>query len=310
MKAREVIEKYVFKQYGNLTSVGSVGYEQESGKWIAELKCDYPRWITDDKTMAAPILRFISMDNIGKIVFDDNMNVMDATPRSECGERIWERLDLWRDAAERIMVEASADQLAMARGADQFLSPIVTILDNLRDSLHGKPIITRDDISVSGPDWFKYLSLLEDLEIVKAIPEEGIWSYGPMFTTLEEASRKKGVPFERVVIAHILKHRYPAIRDILRVNVFEKVIHLDSAYYWQALEAEEPVAIERRNVFQRYKVQYEDEEADNFTLNARLLELSHVHAIKVENSYCIAEPEILERMITLKHATARNIPSA
>ena len=42
MKAREVIESYVFRHYGNLTTVGEIGYEDESGKWIAELKSRLP----------------------------------------------------------------------------------------------------------------------------------------------------------------------------------------------------------------------------------------------------------------------------
>ena len=45
------------------------------------------------------------------------MNVIQATARGECGKQIWDRLDLWKIQAERIMVEASADQLAMTRGA-------------------------------------------------------------------------------------------------------------------------------------------------------------------------------------------------
>lgn len=308
MNAREVIEGYVFRQYGNLTSVGSVGYDKESGKWIAELKSDYPRWIKDDRTIGEPILRFIPMDNIGKIVFDDNMNILESTPRRQCGERIWERLELWRDAAERIMVEASADQLAMARGADQFLSPIITIIDNLRNSLHGRPVITMEDVRSSGPDWFKYLSLLEDIEIVNPDPEKKEWSYGAMFTTLQEEAANKGVPFDRAVIAYVLRTRYAAIRDIFRVNVFEKIIHLDSSYYWQALDAEQSVSIGRENLFERYRIQYRDETAQNFLLNSRLQELAHVRAIKVEDGYCSAEPKILEQMISLKHASARSGP--
>ena len=79
MKARDEIENYVFRHYGNLTTVGNVGYEDESGKWIAELRCDYPRWIKDDKSDAEPTLRFIPMDNIGKIVFDSNFNPLEMT---------------------------------------------------------------------------------------------------------------------------------------------------------------------------------------------------------------------------------------
>jgi len=309
MKARDVIESYVFRHYGNLTTVGSVGYEEESGRWVAELKSDYPRWIKDDRSTGEPMLRFIAMDNIGKIVFDNDLNVLEATPRDECGERIWDRLGLWRDAAERIMVEASADQLAMIRGADQFLAPICTILDNLQNPLHSKPVITREDIiRAGGPDWFKYLSLLEDLEIVRALPEEKEWTYGPLFTSLEEKAAKEGKVFERAVFAHILKNRYPAVRDVLRIGIFESVIHLDSSYYWQAMDVEAPISIERDNLFARYRVQYDDPDADRFTLNSRLQELRRVNAIKLDNNFCLAEPRILKRMVELKHEAAKYGP--
>jgi hypothetical protein len=305
MTPKETIQYYVFRHYGNLTRIGDINHEDESGKWIAELKSDYPRWFKDDRAKKEPILRFISMDNIGEIVFDKNMQVLQATTRSECGDRIWDRLGLWRDDAERIMVEASADQLAMARGADQFLSPIVTILDNLQNPLYGRPVITRDDINTAGPDWLKYLSLLEDVEIVRSLPEEKAWTYGPMFTVLLEKATERHMAFERAVFAHLLKNRYPAIRDILRIGIFEKIIHLDSSYYWQALDAEEPIAINRNNLFSRYRVQYDDEEADNFTLNSKLQELSNVHAIKIEGDYCVAEDGILKEMLVLKHNSAQ-----
>jgi len=306
MTPQETIQSYVFHHYGNLTRVGDIQHEDDSGKWVAELKSDYPRWIKDDRVQSEPVLRFISMDNIGQIVFDSNMNVLEATSREECGTKIWDRLGLWRELAERIMVQASADQLAMARGADQFLSPIITILDNLRNSLHDRPIVTRDDLmKAAGPDWFKYLSLLEDLDIVRSLPEERTWTYGGMFTTLQEKAAEKHMKFERAVFAHLLKNRYPAIRDILRIGIFEKVIHLDSSYYWQALDAEEPVAIERTNLFSRYRVQYDDEGADNFTLNSRLQELSDLHALKLESGYCVAEEKILKEMIVLKYEAAQ-----
>jgi len=288
-----------------LTTVGEIGYEDESGKWIAELKSDYPRWIKDDRSLSEPILRFISMDNIGKIVFDKDFRVMQATTRGECGDRIWDRLGLWREHAERIMVEASADQLAMARGADQFLSPIITILDNLRSPLHGKPTISKDDVASIGPNSFKYLSLLEDVGIVKSIPEQKEWTYGPLFTTLQEKALEKQMSFERVVFAHILKNRYPAVRDILHIGIFEKIIHLDSCYYWQALDAEEPISIQRGNLFSRYRVQYGDEEEDDFSLNSKLQELSRVHALKVDGDYCVAEGNILNEMLVLKHETVQ-----
>ena len=305
MKAREVIEEYVFRHYGNLTTVGSVAYEDESKRWIAELKSDYPRWIKDDRSDSFD-LRFISMDNIGKIVFSDDFGVLEATTRSECGDRIWDRLNLWRDSAERIMVEASADQLAMARGADQFLSPIITILDNLENPLHSKPLIYRDDVEAGGANRFKYLSLLQELSIVREIPDEKAWTYGPLFTTLSESAKTRGMAFERAVFAHILKNRYPAIRDVFHISVFEKIIHLDSSYYWQALDAERPVITERENLFTKYKYQYgnEDEEADRMNLNSKLMELARVKALKVEGGYVIADDGLLKQMIILKHQIA------
>ena len=311
MKAREVIEEYVFKHYGNLTTVGDIGYEDESRRWIAELKSDYPRWVKDDKGISENSPLFIRMDNIGKIVFDSDFGVLSATTRGECGERIWDRLNLWRDSAERFMVEASAAQLAMARGADQFLSPIITILDNLQNPLHSKPLIYRAEIETGGPNWLKYLSLLEELQVIRAVPEERAWTYGPLFTSLLEEAKKQVMSFERAVFSYILKNRYPAIRDVFHIGIFEKIIHLDSSYYWQALDGERPIATERENLFSRYKFQYqdEDEEVDKLTLNSRLQELNRVKALRIEGNYCVAEEGLLKQMIVLKHKTAeRGLP--
>jgi len=307
METRQIIENYVFRHYGNLTSVGRI--KSESGKWIAELRTDYPRWIKDEKNAEEPILRYIPMDAIGQIIFDSDMNVIQATTRSECGQKIWSRLDLWKMQAERIMVEASADQLAMTRGADQFLSPVVIILDNLRNPVDGKPLITRAQVQAGDPNWLKYLALLAELEIVRYLPEEKGWTRGGTFLQLEEKASKKEMDFGRVVFAHLLKNRYPTIRDNFRINIFEKSIHVDSSYYWFALDAEEPVAISRRSLFDRYRFSYNDEEADNLSLNSTLQELSRIHAIKIENDNCVAEDEILKHMITLKLATGQGRPT-
>jgi hypothetical protein len=303
MKARETVESYVFRHYGNLTTVGDIVYEDETGKWIAELKSDYPRMITDDKTGAEPVLKFIPMPKIGTVVFDANWNVLEATPRSECGDKIWDRLTLWRETAERIMVEASADQLANVRGADQFLSPVGTILDNLRHPLHDKPIIYKEDIEgVESTKYQKYLSLLSDLNVVEPVTEG--WVCGPLFVTLLEQSIVQKRDFFKVVIAYLLQKRYSSVRDILHIGRFEKLIHLDNSYYWYALEAEELLHFERRGLFSRYRVQYNDEEADNFTLNSTLQELSQVEALRVEQDFCIGNDKIFAQMLTIKHKVA------
>ena len=209
------------------------------------------------------------------------------------------------------MVEASADQLAMARGADQFLSPIVTILDNLRYPIDGKPVITLDSVKSSGPNMLKYLSFLEDLEIVKAYPESKDWSYGPQFTPLLEKATEKGMAFERAVFADILKNRYPAIREIFHIGIFEKIVHLDSCYYSSALEVEKPIATKVKTIFDQYKYQYNDDEEDNLGLNSKLHELARIHALKIENGCCVADEALLKQMIVLKEESAkRGLPRA
>ncbi len=303
MKARETVETYVFKHYGNMTTVGDVAYEDETGKWIAELKSDYPRMITDDQTGAEPILKFIPMPKIGKVVFDSNWNVLEATPRSECGDRIWERLHLWRATAEQIMVEASADQLANLRGADQFLAPVGTIIDNLRFPLYDKPIIYNADIE--GEDSFKlkkYLSLLADIGLVEQV-DDG-WTTGPLYTTLLEQSQRQSQDFFRVVLSALLQKRYNAVKDILHIGRFEKLIHFDNSYYWYALEIEELVHTERRKLFSRYRVQYDDEGADDVSLNSTLQQLSQVGALQVDRDICYGNEKILAQMVKIKHKVA------
>ena len=115
--------------------------------------------------------------------------------------------------------------------------------------------------------------------------------------------------FDRAVFAHLLKNRYPTIRDNFRINIFEKSIHLDSSYYWFALDAEKPVTISRRGLFDRYRFWYDDAEASDQALNSTLQELSRVHAIKAENDCCVAVDEILKQMISLKLATGQGRPT-
>ena len=298
MKPREIAESYVFQHYGNLTTLGDLQFDEDERKWYAELKSDYPRILKDDSRVEQPIVRFIPMSRIGKIVFDNEFNVLQATPRSEIGEGIRGRLTLWRDQAERIMVQASSDQIARLRGADHVLYPIIVILDNLLHPLDGRPLITQKQIETDDDPTklYKYLDLLRELEVVELRPEG--WSTGPLFTPLQEKSESQNADFYRAILSLIMRERYSAIRDIFHIGRFERYIHADNCYYWYALDAGKLMYTEKRKLFSRYASFYA--EAGDMSLNTIFNELAEVGVLEFKGNLAYGNPALFDKMLELK----------
>ena len=87
MEPSKQIDQYVTRHYGNLISAAGPTFDEKSKTWVAELKSDYPRIITDDKSPQERILKFLPVRQIGEVRLSPGGQV-EGTPRDECVTRL------------------------------------------------------------------------------------------------------------------------------------------------------------------------------------------------------------------------------
>lgn len=310
MNPRKEVQRFVFGNYGNLILASDPKYEESTQIWESELQSNYPRVIHDDKYSDRPVVRFVALRNLGYIRFDDNTKVISATPRDECTRALEAQLTILRQRAERIMVRASAYQLAQPEGVRHVLSPIVIIINNLLNPYRERPILRHDQIrgEDNAEKLIQYLKLLEELEIVRQV-QDG-YTYGNTFSIILDVNRGDHEKLKLAILSHVIREKYAVLREAFDITQIVPYINLDNCYYWHAIEAGK-VLYTRRSTLRDRHIDYYGLVSE-LSFNSRLTELLDVGALKQEGSYCYANEELFQNMLQMKGDLLNNItiPSA
>ena len=130
------------------------------------------------------------------------------TPREECVRSLDDRISFWKERAERIIVQASAEKLAQITEALHAFNPIKVIIDSLYRPDGGVAKITDKDIDMDEkPEKvLQYLTLLEELHFVKRL-EDG-YTYGEAFTELLTKVKNNRDQLTKYVISDVIEKRY------------------------------------------------------------------------------------------------------
>jgi hypothetical protein len=293
MSPMSAVRKYAIQHYGNLISVDEPEFNPADKTWVAELRSDYPRIVHDDRSPNERILKFLSLRRLGTIKIGVNLEPIEATSRDDCVNTLSCYLDRWQERAERIIIKASADNLAKIYEAKWVLGKIGTIISRL----YRKNVIADseiDNLSIKEAEKIRrYLQLLETLDIVSHVDNH--YSYGNMFTELSVGTHN----FEQlstVILSHIIRERYSALRETFGISQLETFVHVDSCYYRPALEAE-------RLVYWTYD-SFEDHCARVYGRKSKILfkmpyileELVNVDALRYEDKYYFGNIKLFEEM--------------
>lgn len=267
-------------------------FDKERKEWEAELVSYYPRFIQDDANTTQPYVKFIYLTKLGKIKLDENLNVLFATSNSICSDVVGERFDLYRERAEKIMVEASAFNLAGLTDAQHVLTPVIKVIDNLLDREAKIPEI-RDTDFEEKDNIDRYWELLEQAGIVT--PVKGGHSSGEQFLNLFGKYRNDYEQLIRMVLGHLIKSKYASLRSVFNMSELEPDIHVDNSYYWPALEADQPIHLKTDSLRERYITTYgKNISHGRFTYYLR--QLDRVGALKEETNGWIAEDNLFGEM--------------
>ncbi len=299
INAMSAVRKYAIHHYGNLISVSKPEFDAVNKTWIAEIKSDYPRIIRDDHSPNEKTIKLLSLRRLGTIKLKENLDIIDATPRDMCVEKIDYSLNMWHERAERIVIKASSDRLAHIDDARWVLGKIGTIISRLKLK---NIILDReiDALSVKEATKLKqYLQLLESLEIVRHI-DDG-YSYGNTFTELSAQVNNDYHKLSSSILSHIIRERYSALREIFGISQLEPFVHVDSCYYRSALEADRLIYWNYNTFTDRYVLSYGNKPKMRFRLPYILDELVNVDALEYEDNCYFGNEKLFSRMQSLKY---------
>jgi predicted transcriptional regulator len=228
----KTIRQYVRHHYGNLVTFDQPRLSGDS--WSVNLKVDYPTIIDDDKTEER-IIRLLTFKGIGHLQFDSKLRPLDATSREDCAKHLDLHLEKWKERTERIVVEATAQNLARVGRIREALHPMYVIVHRI--ATKGK--ITRDEIEeMRRPERkLAYVNLLSQDGIIR--PTDDGYTYGNTYVSL---LKKIDTPTDvdkvmETVVAFEMEQNYSVIREIFRVNRLDPFVHMDACYYRPSLEA-------------------------------------------------------------------------
>lgn len=298
-KARTRAQRYAFSHYGNLILVDDPIFDGSRKIYVSNLRSDYPLVIRDDKTPNKRAIRVLKIDDIGTISFNQDYKIMKdkTSSREACVKKIEVFFELWKKRAEEIVVTASADNLVRISRFRHFFDPIDSVLIALWDNhvLYDEQVQAHRMRERRKKMWL-YLELLEGLQIVRRIEDRYV--EGNKFLSLrkKEPNEEK---FRDAVLSHIIKERYPTLRDVFRLTILEPTIHIDNCIYLPELELEDSIYRVADSIENDYN-RYYQRRINPLDLMLALKRLENAEAINREGKHYSGNEHLLRSMINMK----------
>lgn len=251
MEEHKQIRQFVHLHYGNLVTFDQPRLSGD--KWNVDLKVDYPTIIDDDKTEER-IIRLLTFKRVGHLQFDNRLRPVETTSREDCSKRLDLYLEKWKERTERIVVEATARNLARVGRIREALHPMYVIIHRI--ATKGK--ITLDEIEAMRRPERKlaYVSLLDHDGIIR--PTDDGYTYGNTYVSLlKKIDNPQDVDkVMETVVAYEMEQNYSVIREVFRVNRLDPFVHMDACYYRPSLEAERLLHFRQETLISRYNSTY------------------------------------------------------
>lgn len=305
MSVEQEIHRYAIKHYGNLISVGKPKFDDKTKTWSAELKSDYPLIIRGDRPSDQKILKFLSLSRLGEIKFgEDKLPIESTTSRAVCIDNLRSFLEMWKERAERIIVEISSQNFARINEAQVILAKFEMIITNLLR----EEIILEEEIEFYPTTEVKkirrYLRFLEGLDLVRKT-DEG-YTYGNLFVSLQRKTEGNVQEFKTAILSHIIGKRYYALKETFGITQLEPFVHVDSCYYRPTLEAEELLYWTGDSIIDRYRKRYGRK--SSLRIRHILEKLVSVKALEREDKFYFGNKVLFSQMLKMKDKIADLAP--
>jgi hypothetical protein len=300
MALEEVVQKLVWREFGQFTLFDPPEYDPDSERYMVNLRSDYPIFIHDDRGPSEYKVRVLKIRSLGQLFFNNQYQIIRdlSINKVDTDANLESLLRLWREQAENIVVTCSAYNLMRIDEFRNHFSQIDIIIDYLKEFDRITPI----DLKRYRPKRYRtrflqYINLLKGLEVIRE-EESGVYVPGRQFSLLEERTDNYD-QFKKSILSHVVENRYITIRDVFKLTILEKTISIDNVIYLPELEIEEPIHRKRGSIANLYK-KYYDRNIDPFKLNNILKRLENVEAISRKGDKFFGEEQLREKMLKKK----------
>lgn len=296
----QAVQQYAFSHYGHLILIDNPIFDETEGYYISNLRSDYPFVIKDDKAIKKKSLHVLKIDHLGYITMGKDCKIIHdrTTPRLECVRNIDLFFDAWQRRAEQIVVTTSADNFARITRFDHFFEPIDAILHSLwkYHKVYDAEIKT-EPIPERRNKLCLYLELLEGLEIIRRV-DRG-YNEGKLALFLRDKYQNSREKFRTAVISTLIRERYTTLRDVFKLTIFERTIHIDNCIYLPEMEAEKSVYRTIESIQDDYRKYYRHKISQ---LNTELIlyQLEGVDAIKSDGKHFYGNEKLLKEMMCVR----------
>jgi hypothetical protein len=295
----KVAQRYAFSHYGNLVLVDEPEFDESEKLYVSNLRSDYPLIIQDDRLPEKRTIRVLKIGNLGTIFINSDKKIVKekTSSREDIVANLNTFFELWKERAERIVISASSDNLVRISRFRHFFDPIDSVLIYLWDNHK----IFDEEIKIARlitrrKKMKLYLNLLEGLEIVRRV-EDG-YVEGNQFLSMRDETKNEE-QFRDAVVSHIIRERYPTLRDVFHLTILEPTIHIDNSIYLPELETEQTVYRIANSIERDYRYYYE-RRINPLDLKLTLKRLENAEAISRRGNHYSGNKQLLKKMIKLK----------
>ncbi|MDG6223677.1 MAG: hypothetical protein QCH99_10510 [Candidatus Bathyarchaeota archaeon] len=296
----KIAQSHAFSNYGDLVLVDAPEYDKKENLYVSRLRSDYPLFIQDDLLPDKKTMRVLKIGKIGTISINSEKQIVKekTSSRDEIISNLHQFFKLWRERAERIVIEASAQNLVKISESSHFFDPIISIIFYLWDE---HKISDEEILLQRSPNRRKkiklYLKLLEGLKIVRRI--ENGYCEGNTFLSLRKEVNNDEECFKNVVLSHIIQERYTTLRDVFQLTILEPTIHIDNSIYLPELETEQTVYRNMNSIRRDYEYYY-GRSINPLDLKMILKRLVNANAINQKGKYYSGNQKLLNAMVNIK----------
>lgn len=302
MSAEDVIDRFAYKEYGQVINVDPPIYDEYRKNYRSNVKANYPIFIYDDREPGSYKVRVLKIQNIGQICLNEELKIVPefTTYRHDSENNLSMILELWKNQAENIVITTSSDNFVRIEAFQNHFSQIDLILSHLfeyekiydHEIKKYLPIKDRKRL-------FRYINLLQSLDLIRKVHD--YYEFGNEFNswTLDENNQKSEEDLKLTVISYLIKNRYSTLRDEFKLTILEKTINIDNVIYLPELEYQNAIHRKRASIAASFK-RYYNKNINPLHLTQILRRLSKCGAIVEKNQKYYGDESLRENMLSLK----------
>lgn len=240
------------------------------------------------------VLQFINIHDIytlrgeatGKGVY-----IIDLPDRDEVYEGFLQRRQQIIDGLDRSMAKAIYDHVFELTPVKNQLNAIIQLVRWVHEE--SSILLSRLKDAQGSDNTEEYVLVLSDLDFLTV--DDGIVAEGEK---MQEAQLLdlNNEDYVKTVVGNIVKDGYNVLHDRLKLRMLSHYPKFCNAYYYDALQRQDPsLHLDVDAVTRNYQRQY-DKEIDSFVVRDKLNELAETKVIKMKDGYVQSNPEVYRQV--------------